>query len=523
MGCLYVKVNGQWTLVPMGGIDWPIQTGDPPLDNGDNITEQQEELYSFIQLDKYHVSTEERQPPTQLQWHPLSSFNDGQMWTSGPLGEFLVTINPLMEKSGIWGWWNGGLWFVTAEYVVYPGEGDIPAGGILTPDNAIDYDRDAWWHWSDYYWDSSRLDWTFYKDMQRGYANEDPDAGPYFGEQAWGGEAAEMFLNPGYYEHYVESWDEFPDVETIGGIWSIAHQHSKLDFPNPGVKPVETVIWSRSIDHRGPGTGATFDHFDVRFGQHIRVFDGPPNLGLPDGQLCRGNIPVLQSAYLTGTDYDPVRKQYYRQIGMNEVAFTAGVGSLVPPEETINDGRWHAQATIWGSTVGGPMIAQVQASGGAGPDENGLLQFYLDRTYTGTLTVSWSIEYPEPFWSTTRPVVGYIGVNDAYGSTVGVDPTITGGRYFLQDETPVYIPLGTGDAQLLLRGEGFAAGMQILQVHDGVQIGTIDYATAVVGGQDHCQWQVPRDEYLEGDALYFHAVNTDGQHSNTWKMMWHVE
>lgn len=530
MGCLYAKVNGVWTLVPTGGgTDWPIQTADPPLSIGTSASEQFDiSVDAFVQLDKYHVSTEERFLVTMVQFHPLSEYNGGSLWASGPSGDYHVQTNPDQEHAYIRGVWNGGLWLVTAEYVAYPGTPgtitlpNIPAGGTLTPDNAIDYERDAWWYWADLMWDSARFDWQFYKDVVRGYLNEDPDS-TYFGEQVWDGESAEMFLQPAYYEHFVESWSGFPDVWTIGGIWSMAHPHNRGDFPNPGVKPVETVIWSRSRDFRPPGTtGSIEEDFGVRFGQHIRVFDGPYNAGLPDGQLCRGNIPVLAAAVhrdgnMLDPENEPVRKQWYRQIGLDTVTFTDGIGTIPVPEEISNYSAWHLQATLMKNAPGGPVLGGMQSFGTT-------LAFYLDdATYDGAIKVSWSVEYAEPDWSTDRPVVGYIGVNDAYGSTVGVDPTIIGGTFFLQDETPVWIPLGTGDVQLLLRGEGFATGMQILRVVDDVQIGTIDYTTAVTSGQDHCQWQVPRDEYTEGDGDWFFAVNTDGQFSNKWKMVWRAE
>jgi hypothetical protein len=525
MGVLYAKVAGQWVPIITAiegstGIQWPIQTKDPPLVIGASIDDQNAELQAFIQLDKFEMlpgttiddpeaqASEKYVLPRVLQWHPQSQY--GPFWTFNESGydAYLRDVNPDQDYTAIWSDWTGQLLFNPASGVYYsttPGKGQQPKpeGGYVPWDQAWQYNMDA--HWS---YDTMNLGFggfglEHWQDTYRGYTDEAGD--PYY--QAG---ISDLWLGTGaYFELFTDSFGDHPrnDVEVMSAIWGRAYAGDITQDPR---RP-EVVIWARWEEGRDGHLDDLQEDLaerEVHFTSHnIHLYAGPIKRGLPDGQLNRGNIPVLAAVQGTeGTDSSPQRKQYYRQIGQQSVNFTDGEGQVVFPEE-IWTGDVHPQAVVIGATVGGPMIAQVERSGGQ-------LHFYLDRTFSGSLDVSWSVDYEEPVWSETRPVVGYIYV-------YGAEPTSglrAANEYFLHSGTPILIPWGSGTVDLGVHGESYQLGLVVKDL-SGATVGTVS-EVSTPSGQDRFEWQLTRDLYPIGGGTTYRVVNPDGQESNWFALQW---
>src|SRR5436190_1993271 len=112
----------------------------------------------------------------------------------------------------------------------------------------------------------------------------------------------------------------------------------------------------------------------------IRV-TGPPHTFIEETPWTPvGQLEVLASS----SGADPTVTQYQRQVGVATVTFSAGVGSITVPV-TMGATRV-AHATVVGTTVGGPMVAQIDTT-------TTTLTLYLSTAYSGALTVAWSVDH----------------------------------------------------------------------------------------------------------------------------------
>lgn len=571
MGVLYAKVDGIWepivTAVGVGGgMEWPIQTRNPPLIIGEDMNAQQSACCpdAFVQIDKYEELAGEdyvydpsgtTDPvasasgkywrPRYVQWHPLSEY--GPFWTfNSPSGvgappPYLRDVNPDHDFAGISSDWTGQFFISPAEAIWYsttPGKQQLtkPPGGYVPYDQSWQYNMDVHWHFDHMYFGFGSLEIEHWEDILRGYPI---DGGVMPDDQVWDVNVADIWLGSGaYFEMFTDSFGDHQrnDVEVMSAIWGSAWSGDKLHDPG---RP-EVVIWARYEEGRDPpyyvdhGDGP-FPYYEreVHFTSHnMHLYVEVPNrtyVGLPDGALNRGGIPVLAAAHgVMGTKRSPQFKQWYRQIGQQNVTFTDGIGSITIPEEIVfgtpegefgETANWHPQAVIIDNEVGGPMIAQVMGYGGGSGLGSAHLGFYLDRDFDGVLAVSWSVDYEEPQWSTTRPVVGYIYV---YGEvpTSGLRPNTA---YFLHDGASILIPWAeSGTVDLRLYGQEYATPPATIAVVDfnGDAVGTITAWTWGDSGQNYLDWTIPRDLYDVGDGTTFHVVNSDGQFSNWFRLEW---
>jgi len=536
-GVLYAKVNGQWVPIPLaagggGDISWPIQTKDPPLVVGATMEDQNEVAPdAFIQLDKYEflagepydqdnvdpvgVASGKYWRPKTLQWHPLSEY--GPFWTYNSPGgvgapaPYLRDVNPDGDYAWIFSDWTGQLLISPASAIWYsttPGKDSLtkPPGAYVPYDQVWQYNMDARWNFDHMYIGFGSTEIEHWQDIVRGYLDED-------GEPYWDASVSDLWIGSGaFFELFTDSFSDHPrnDVEVMSAIWGSAYAG---DITSDPLRP-EIVIWARWEEGRpGHEDDAQEDLYEreVHFDSHnMHLYAGPKHRGLPDGQMNRGNIPVLAAVQgVMGTESAPQLKQYYRQIGQQSVTFTDGVGHIVFPEE-IWSGEVHPQAVVVGTTVAGPMVAQVNRSG----DQ---LHFYLDRSsFSGSLEVSWSVDYQEPVWSLTRPVVGYIYV---YGEVPvsGLRPSVA---YFLHDGTSILIPwASSGTVDLRLSGDQYQPGLLVKDL-GGTTVGTLSGLSNPPNGQHSIIWTIPRNLYAIGDGTSFQVVNTDGQSSNWFVLRW---
>jgi hypothetical protein len=533
MGVLYAKVAGQWEPIITAiegstGIQWPIQTKDPPLVVGADITAQ---VYNpsgpdaFIEINKFEmlpgttiddpesIESAKYYAPKAVYWYPLSAY--GPFWSyNSPAGvgqpdPWLRDVNPDQDLASISSNWTGQLFIGPAAGIWYsttPGKDQLtkPPGGYVPYDQVWHYNMDARWNFDHLYLGFDGLEIEHWQDIVRGYVDEELE--PY-----WDAGIADLWLGSGaFFELFTDSFSYHPrnDVEVMSAVWGTAYAGDITSDPR---RP-EVVIWARWEEGR-PGHEDDLQEDlaerEVHFTSHnMHLYAGPTKRGLPDGQLNRGNIPVLAAVSgAMGTVDAPQHKQYYRQIGQRTVTFTDGVGHIVFPEE-IWSGNVHPQAVVLGTNVGGPMVAQVDRSGNQ-------LRFYLDRTFNGDLSVSWSVDYQEPVWSLTRPVVGYIYV---YGEVppTGLRPN---NRYFLHDAVPILIPwASSGNVDLRMGGDSYVSGL-VVKDFSGATVGTVS-GLSITSGQDSFTWTVPRNLYPVGGGTSYQVVNPDGQESNWFELRW---
>jgi hypothetical protein len=526
MGILYAKVNGQWVRVSTGGgrgIEWPIQTVDSPLDRGDSIAEQNLAIRALIQIDRNPDSTDTKWLAGFIQFHPLTEF--GPLWAGlshrlpphGPGGSsiYLKDVNPYETYASIGAGDERGriditaaeMWdyFSSIEHDIKP----IPTNTIINEDNAYLYNMDAWTFWGGMGVAGTAIIANSERAVTRHWSDDGSEPTSW-DDLDYGGARANLWLGNWYGEIYVDSHaGSYPDYQSMTGLLSTSQLRDKSDLHSPSAF---TTIWTRhqspEVEAAGQGLYETF-HFRVD-SRGIRIYDGPMyNEGsLPDSELARGTLSVLHAVSdVQGTDRDPTIHQWFRQIGNNIVTFTDGIGSYTPLEK-MGPHR-HVQASVVGTTVGGPMIAQVNST-------DTTIDFYLTTTHTGPLAVSWSVDYAEPQWlygASTKPVVGYVYVGYQFENGPHYD-------FFLQDDwmtIPALPP--THDVVIKLHGNNFDPGIVVCD-QTGTPRGTVTDVTIGTGGQDKAYWTVSSDWYPIGEGTFFYARNPNGQISNIWKATW---
>lgn len=512
---MYANVDGVWVPISGGaggGMEWPIRTANVPLiiPSSASIPPVTE---GFIQLDKQGLEDSDAGSYRELQFRPLSMY--GPMW----YGSVLHDANPSQTFTSFWLNRWGDLWLYLTDLQLFYGGTSYdsvltpPAGTVLNDTNHADYLRD--WHetynritYSQNYIEAQPEHWiTYHYDL--------PPESSSAGELSSGGSDAWHLVYDNYFEYGAEGVSDWPDYEAQGGFWFLA---PVLHSPY-AANPSRFAVWNElvtSTSDTGFGNGVdpwSYEEFTWSVDHSMTVaHDGYPR-GMVGGERRRGTFPILQAvAEVQGAATDPTWKQWYTQIGEQDVAFTAGVGGITTSEK-MGDGPRHVQATVVGTTVGGPMIAQVNS-----PDTTHI-DFYLSTAHTGTVKVSWSAQFPEPAWSATQPLVGNICVGVGQWGTLP-------GQY---DAGYEYVEVNYDTVLIPWKSPGMTIRLQVsalnlasgVKVYDstGTERGTV---SSVNLSNRSFLWDVQSDWYGTQEVEMFHCRLPSGERSNTWRMRWGI-
>lgn len=532
MTALKAKINGEWVTISLGadgqpgppgppgppaegGLTWQIRTADPPLWRGDAANVAYLQPQAFIELDRIGIDgqTASGQEYRSINFHPMSQY--GPIWYTS---NTLMDVNTSEVHTFVYCDKYGNLsWYIADQYFFYGGTNyDTiilqPIDVVIGEENYLTYKRD----WHEQYNASTDLGidgmytdpehWISYHYVLPPGHTSAPLPPTWVGEESFGGSDAWYYLTSSQFEFGCEAVNDWPDTEAQGGFLFWTPEKNNVHCAESG----KFTIWNELITSNaasGFGSPYAYEQLEVHFdASMISIRDGVTR-GLSGGDRRRGCIPALQSGNDSyGTAVDPVWKQWYGQVSEDNVVFTAGVGGITTIEK-MGDGNRHVQASVVGTTVGGPMIAQVNS-----PDPTHV-NFYLNTAHTGTLKVSWSAQFQEPSWSTTQPIMGYCYVGWEQWGTVAGQTDASYEPHWLDRET-VLIPWTSPGMTIRLRVWGNFTGTPTVHDSTGAVRGTV----TVISGS--FKWDIGSDWYPLGTTETFHVRVPSGERSNPWRMKW---
>jgi hypothetical protein len=422
--------------------------------------------------------------------HPYRSYEPGRVSTADG-GDGVESDVP---------WWdvclhydgNSGVelvtnWFYNNYYRKHPDTGESLAGWLSNVGS-----------WHAWYWDYA-------------YQEQDCDL------DEW-----DPYFPGGYYMIYNEqsTWDDLAanNFATYGpnygtGMFEdgvrLGYDHSGgagfgCEVSEIGVEPfIETAglarMWAATDDELG-GTSLTVTPrvIQASFPPHAtsRTWWNP---GYINGLTPKGCVsPLITAASATATAADePWQKQFFRQIGLNDVSFSDGLGHITVPTAMALPAVVHAQ--VDGISPGGHRVAQCQRAG------DYTIAVALDTTHTGTVPINWSVEAAALTFGTPPPSISFMrnpGTFYNYGNYVDYDAA--GGFW------PFEIIGGNlADGCILKDFTGATVGGPFTPSED------TEYADGT-----RIFWSAGRDWYLPGQTQQYRIVNPDNQVSNWYLLNW---
>lgn len=225
--------------------------------------------------------------------------------------------------------------------------------------------------------------------------------------------------------------------------------------------------------------------------------DGSAAVGLtPKGCV----MPLITAASATATAADePWQKQFFRQIGLNTIAFNAGVGTIPVPTGMGLPAVVNAQ--VDGVTAGGIKVAQARRT------SDNAITVALDTALDGDLAINWSVDAAAITFGTPPPSIDAIrnpGSSYAYGPYVEYD---AGG--------------GVWPFELVSWGSTFVDGC-VLKDFTGATVGGPFTPETIPGsGYQRILWNAGRNWYLPGQTQQYRMTNPDGQTSSWNVLTWY--
>ena len=238
------------------------------------------------------------------------------------------------------------------------------------------------------------------------------------------------------------------DLTPVGGAYvGLAQQWNRTNYastvPNLGTSPrFESVTYSGGTNTNETTNIATMwsSSYDGIGGSQLSVTprviqacfqpEGTYNTwwygdgSAPTGLTPRGCVmPLVTAASATATAADePWQKQFFRQIGLNTVSFTDGVGTIPVPVGMGLPAVVNAQ--VDGVTAGGIMVAQARRT------SDNAITVALNSAHDGDVEINWSVDAAVITFGTPPPSIDTIrNPGSSYGYGPQVEYDVGGGAW----------------------------------------------------------------------------------------------